>query len=229
MTELGVDGDGFAVNDGGFFIFEVDIEDAVTVVAEDGGGIEAGGRHPAYIEADADAGVAGGEDFFHGGGVTVDGAFAVVMDGELDIVFFDQLLEVVPLGEIFRLNDDEFDAHQFGEFEELAVGGFVEGGRVDPEGIDVQASFLEDSLFAKVFLGGGGRVELGGNELELGDAVLGGEGDHLFEVHIAAGPGLEAELGCGGGAGGAGAEREQKRENNEEGAEFHGGLRNKFR
>ena len=125
-AEIGVGDRGLHERALRLLVFEMHVEHAVAILAENRRGIETGGRHPAEIETHADPRIAFGEQFSDLRGVAISGAAPVIVDRELDVVFADELLEVVPLGGILGLDDDELDAHQAGEFEEFPVRLFVE-------------------------------------------------------------------------------------------------------
>src|SRR5262249_34353825 len=107
---------------------EVDVENAVTILAKSFRCIETRFGEMTDVETHADARIARGQNGAHRRGIAIGRVFRVVVDREPYVELLHQRLEDVPLLWILRLDDDERDAHQLREFEELSVHGRVERG-----------------------------------------------------------------------------------------------------
>ena len=154
------------------------------------------------VGAGADAGVPAVDVAEDGLGQVVFRGRGMVVDGDLDVVFLDQLLEQreVVVG---RLADDDPDAHLAGEIEDLAHARL---GRAD---VDDAVAVERDAACFQGFLGEGdllvchglvetgagelGRQGLAGEGLDRGDAELLELGEGLDERELAEGPGLGGE------------------------------------
>ena len=170
------------------------VEHSAVILAENLGHIEARRRHPTDIETHADPRIPHREDFLHCRWVTVDGTRAVIVDRELDVVFLHQLLEVVPLGHIFRLNDNDFDPHELRKFERLPVVLLVQRSAVHAKGIAREPARIQDRLLAQRLLFRALRIDVLGDQLQIFDLMFGRELHDFIEAHVAACPRLDAEL-----------------------------------
>ena len=159
-------------------------------------GIEARAGEVAHVHAHADARVAVLHDGPNLLRRAIDRVLAVVVDGELDVVFLHEFFEAVPQRlVVLRLDDDDLDAHRLGEDEELAVHFLVRRGAGHAEGVKADALRIEDGLLRLRFVERAGRVDVIADGLEMLEAVLLGEGDDFLKLHVAASPRLEADLG----------------------------------
>ncbi len=135
-------------------------------------------------------------------GQVVLGRRGMIVDGDLDVVFLDQLLEQ---GEVVirRLADDGPDAHLAGEVEDLAHAFFGLADVDDTVAVEVDAGRLEPVLdlghlrvvHVLVELGSRelGRESLAGECLDGGDTQLLELEQGLGEGELAEGPGLRGE------------------------------------
>jgi hypothetical protein len=121
----------------------------------------------------------------------------MVMDAQLDVVFLHQRFEVIPFGHVLGLNDNHFDAHQFGELEQLAILLLVHRGAIDTERVANQAMLIEHGLFAFRLFDWAVGINMLGDHLQIFDVMLHGEVHYLVKFHVAAGPGLKADPDSG--------------------------------
>jgi hypothetical protein len=129
-------------------------------------------------------------------GIAVEGADAVVVDGDPDVVLLHQFLEVIEDLVVVGFDHDDPDAEELGELEQLAVVLLVEGRAGDAEGVDASNRRLRGRpSCAWSPAGGAFGIHVVPDHLKVFDPVLFGELDDLVEVQVAQGPGLDAELG----------------------------------
>ena len=95
-------------------ILEMDVIDAILILAKHLGHIESRLRDPAYIEADANTRISFGENLFNDLRIAIGRADAMIMDGKPDVVFLDQRFKAIPVRRC-RLDDDELRANETSE------------------------------------------------------------------------------------------------------------------
>jgi len=125
--------------------------------------------------------------------------------------------------EILGFDRNNFHAHELGEFEQLAVFLLVETRTIDAEGIGGETVGVQDGFLAQAFRARCGGVEMSGDELDLFQAVFGGEVDDLIEGHIAAGPRLQAEFRAGRSGDGTSTEKRCGANEGKKETKFHDG------
>jgi hypothetical protein len=144
-------------------VLQVDVEDPPLEKFERFAGIVHSAHPVPVVGAGADPGILAVDAGEHGFGQVVLGRGGVIMDGDLDVVFLDQLLEESKVV-VGGFADDDPDAHFPGELENLAHT-FLSPADVDHAvPVEIDAGRAEDLLGLGDLLDGHVLIEPGAGE-----------------------------------------------------------------